>query len=209
MVYFSIRFIGLSRTQVLTQTQPVWSTLMALAFLGERLTLGIAAGTAGIVGGAILLVRERRADRAPVPLFRFLVPVLASFTFALSPILRKFGLVYIPSVTFGMGFATLLAAFFQTSVLPIVDRKDSRRWNARSVRAAIWGACLNTMGGLCFWMAIKEGEVIQVAPIRRISVLFVLILSWWFFRKEEQITLRVAAGAGITVAGAALIVWSG
>jgi uncharacterized membrane protein len=49
--------------------------------------------------------------------------------------------------------------------------------------------------------------VIQVFPIRRLSVLLVIVFSWLFFQEYERITWRVVAGGALSVIGAAAIVW--
>ena len=71
------------------------------------------------------------------------------------------------------------------------------------------GGCLNFIAGLCFITAIKTGDLISVVPITRLSVLFVLIFSWIFIRREEGITWRVIAGGVFSVTGAAVIAAAG
>ena len=58
-----------------------------------------------------------------------------------------------------------------------------------------------------FWGAIKNGEIIQVVPINRLSVLIVILLSWLFFRKQERVSARVVIGGVCSVLGAWAIVW--
>ena len=62
LMYSAISLIGLSRTQILFQFSPLWSSLVAIAVLGERPTLTIGLGTLCIVVGAILIVSDRKGD---------------------------------------------------------------------------------------------------------------------------------------------------
>ena len=47
-----VNLIGLSRNQVMVQTVLIWSSLQGILFLGEQMTMGIAAGTLAIMSGA-------------------------------------------------------------------------------------------------------------------------------------------------------------
>ena len=71
---------------------------------------------------------------------------------------------------------------------------------------AMVGGVFNASAAICFWVAVQMGEIVQVVPINRLSVLFVIIFSWFFFRKEEAITWRVVAGGALSIVGAFLIV---
>jgi len=208
--YMGITLIGLARSQVLTQTQPLWSTLIALVLLGEVLTPMVALGTAGVVYGATLLIREGRAKGRRVPLRNYLVPILSAMSFALAPSLRKFAFAFIPSAPFGLVVSSVAAVGFQLGLGPFVrgePEEAGRPWDRAGVAAILMGSLLNTISGVMFWTAIKNGVVVEVVPMRRLSVLFVLLFSWMFFRRQERVTVRVAAGALLSVAGAAAIAW--
>ena len=63
------------------------------------------------------------------------------------------------------------------------------------------------MAMVLFWNALRDGEIVRVVPINRLSVLFVIFFSWFFFRKQEAVTFRVVAGGILSVVGAFVIVW--
>ncbi len=65
---------------------------------------------------------------------------------------------------------------------------------------------MNVLAALLFWTAVRDGEIVRVVPINRLSVLFVIFFSWFFFRKQEAVTLRVVKGGVISVVGAFIIV---
>ncbi|MDP7504808.1 MAG: EamA family transporter [Nitrospinota bacterium] len=56
-------------------------------------------------------------------------------------------------------------------------------------------------------MALQGGKVTRVVPIQRLSMLYIIFLSWIFFRKDEAISARVVLGGLLAVAGAWAIVW--
>ena len=53
---------------------------------------------------------------------------------------------------------------------------------------------------------MQTGKVVEVVPINRLSVLFVILFSWLFFQRQELISLRVVLGGLLSVAGAYVIV---
>jgi len=50
------------------------------------------------------------------------------------------------------------------------------------------------------------GDLVQVVLVNRLSVLFIILFSWLFFRKQENITWRVVVGGALPVVGAFAIV---
>jgi len=59
--YASVRRIGVARASPLFSSSPLWATVLAAIFLGERPNLLMIAGTLAIVGGIIVIVTERQA----------------------------------------------------------------------------------------------------------------------------------------------------
>ncbi len=209
LMYSAIGLIGLSRTQILFQFSPLWSSLVAIAVLGERPTLTIGLGTLCIVGGAILIVSDRKGDVKKTRLAFYLLPVLAALVMAAAPTMRKHAFEILPSATFGLTVACLVAFSLQAALLPITERKVGIRLELRPLVIAVAGGVMNAAAAMLFWTSLRLGEVIQVVPIRRLSVLLVVFFSWLFLGKQDRITWRVVAGAVITLIGGAAIMWEG
>ena len=57
--YASVRRIGAARAAPLFSSSPLWSVILAVAFLGERPNVMIIAGTVAIVAGVVLIMTER------------------------------------------------------------------------------------------------------------------------------------------------------
>lgn len=207
LMYSAIDLIGLSRTQILFQFSPLWSSLVAIAVLGERPTLTIGLGTVCIVGGAILIVSDRKGDVKNTKIFFYLLPVLAALVMAAAPTMRKHAFEILPSATFGLTVACLVAFSLQAALLPITERKEGIRIDRHALMIAIAGGVMNAAAAITFWTSLRLGEVIQVVPIRRLSVLLVVFFSWLFLGKQDRITWRVVAGAVITLIGGAAIMW--
>ena len=58
---------------------------------------------------------------------------------------------------------------------------------------------------LCYFRALKFGEVSKVAPIDKLSVVIAMALAMMFF--GEKLNLREGLGAALIVAGALLLAW--
>ena len=63
--YASIRRIGAARAAPLFSSSPLWATLLAVLFLGERPNVTIIAGTLAIVAGVVVIVNEGRNSESP------------------------------------------------------------------------------------------------------------------------------------------------
>jgi len=200
------RLVGVSRTSIVMQSILVWSTALAVIFLGEQLTIGIISGSLLIMTGGALLVWERDELQKNIPFHYYLAPLLTALTFALTFLFRRYGLIWISSAPLGMGIANGTAAILMTSYLCFTTEKTGKRWDSRGILLASLGAVFNASAAMCFWVAVHMGEIVQVVPINRLSVLFVIVFSWFFFRKEEAITWRVVLGGVLSVVGAFLIV---
>jgi transporter family protein len=207
LIYYSMAKIGVSRTQVLFQTSPIWTAAVAIVSLGERINFFIGAGTLAIVGGAILIVQDRGRDEKKIRFTLLLIPLIAALIMAAAPTLRKLAFVLIPSAAFGLTVACMVATTLQIAILPLTERNSPPRLDRSALIPAFVGAVMNAFAALVFWTALRTGDVIQVFPIRRLSVILVIVFSWLFFQEHERITWRVAAGGAMSVLGAAAIVW--
>lgn len=206
--FISAALIGMARSQILMQIHPIWSALLAVLLLGETITAPVALGTCAIVLGAILLVRERGAGGARPPLWHYLTPVLAAFFFSFAPPLRKIAFQTIPSPALGIAIATITGALLQLGSAPFVRRHelDPRGWSRKSLWPILGGGAFNVMSGYAFWLAIKNGRLVEVIPVNRLSILFLILFSWLFYQRLERVNSRVVAGGALAVAGAAAIV---
>jgi len=202
-----VNLIGLSRTQVLLQTVLIWSSLQGIFFLGEQMTVGIAVGTLAIMCGAILLLYDRRTDEVSTPLRYYFVPVFASFLLSLTFVFRKFGLVMLPSTSMGIAVSTGSAALLLAAIIPFDKKGGTRRWDPRGLFTVSLGTVSNFVAAIFFWSAVQRGEVVQVIPINRLSILLVIFLSWFFMQKQEAVTWRIALGGAFSVVGAFAVVW--
>ena len=204
--YSAIPRIGVSRYQVLLQTVPIWSALIAIIFVGEALGPFTALGTVFIIAGSIFLVKEHHTESRGVSLIYLAFPLMAACLLGATPTFRKFGFIHIPSSSLGMAIglgAGLLFSLISFFLFP--SKKESGRWEWRPSLLVISGGAINAISAVAYWRAIQVGDVVEVIPITRLSLLFVLLFSWIIFRRQERITGRVLIGAALALIGALAI----
>ncbi len=90
----AMKLIGLARAAVVSQTVLVWSSAMAVGFLGERMTFRIALGTLAIMIGAGLLVyKEKSEEKRRIPIHYYLVPAASALMYAFAHLTGKYAFV--------------------------------------------------------------------------------------------------------------------
>ena len=88
------------------------------------------------------------------------------------------------------------------------DVADSLELTALSGRTWLFLALSGIATGLswlCYFRALQLGQASQVAPIDKLSVVFVLGFAALFLR--EPLTIRTGLGAALIVAGAIVLAW--
>ncbi|MED5578935.1 MAG: EamA family transporter [Nitrospinota bacterium] len=201
--------IGLARTQTLYQTAPIWSSIVAILFIGEKLNTSIAIGTILVVFGGMILVHEARGKNKIAKSFYYFLPVISAMFFSFSPTFRKLAFSYIPCASLGIAIASCAAIICQCFVSIFLGKKEenfiSFSWHKKAVITMSLAGLFNIMTGLTFWTSIKNGNIVEVFPIRRLSLVFVIFVSWLFFKKIERLSFQVILGAVIAIAGALMV----
>jgi len=206
LLFVSATRVGISRASPLRNTSPLFASLLAIGLLGERWTLPMALGTLFIIAGASLLgMRESGAPKT----FRrryLLLPLAAGFLGGFSSPLRKFGFSLLPSVPLAT-CAVLLGSL--TSLVIYLSATGRYKELVLNRRTFQWFG----LNGLCSGMAIaanlialEKGNVVIVSPLIATVPLFTVLLSFFFLRAFERVTLNIAIGAGSICLGGILLI---
>jgi bacterial/archaeal transporter family protein len=131
--------------------------------------------------------------------------ILSALTAALVAIFGKIGLQGIDTNT-----ATMIRAGIMFIILILVvlfTGKLGQISTALSNHKALFYIILSGIAGaaswICYFFALKLGKASQVASIDRLSIVFVIILATLIL--GEKISLKIALGAIVMVAGAILV----
>lgn len=200
--YVAVEKVGASIAGTLTSLNPLVSTILAILFLGERVTLPILAGTVVIVLGAALLSSGGR--RVGFRTRHLALPILSATCFGIVSILRKVGLGETGAVlgsainvtTAFVAYTAFLLATGQRSAMAC--RWPSFRWFVAAGLAENGGVFLNVV-------ALGLGTVSVVAPLTGAAPIFVLMLSFVFLRGVEALGPRIVIGTLLTVFGIYLV----
>ncbi len=92
--YKGIDRVGASKATSVKNSSPFLTAVLAVVFLGEELSLLLAAGITLIVLGIAVLTQAKRTDPGGVGRIRyFLYPIIAALCFGVNPIFKKIGMV--------------------------------------------------------------------------------------------------------------------
>ena len=195
---------GATVTATFAATAPLFAAVLAIAFLGERLTLAIAAGTLLTVLGIVTLSRTPRDSRRQRLVAAALLFATATAAIrGLSHFIGKIGMELLPNAfmaafcSFAVSLAILAAAY----------RWRRGRWPGRLPAAGVrcfgvTGLCIATGIGLLF-AALLVGQVVIVSPIVGTYPVFTLLASAAL--GDERIAGKVLAGVGLVVVGVAFV----
>jgi transporter family protein len=95
-------------------------------------------------------------------------------------------------------FAWSVAAFTNTQSLATIPRKT---WLFLALSGLATG-----LSWLCYFRALQLGEASKVAPIDKLSVVFVIILAGVFL--QEKMTWHHWLGGGLITMGAVVLAWA-
>ena len=196
------RRAGATVVSTFSGTAPLFAAAFAIAFLGERLTLVIALGTALTVFGlATLSWMPRGAGRLVTVALLFATATAAIR--GLNHAIAKVGIDLLPNVLMA-GFVSFAVSF---AVLLVVYRLSRGRLPRRVPRAGVvyfvlTGVSIGAGMGFLF-AALSLGTVVVVSPITATYPVFTLLLAAAL--RDERITGKVVGGVGLVVAGVMLI----
>lgn len=205
LLFVSASKVGISRASPLRNTTPLFAGVVAVALLGETVTVPIAVGTLLIVLGASLLGIKESETAFPYQRVYLLLPVMAAFLGGFSNPMRKLAYTMIDSVPLaicvvqGGAFAALVTYLLATGKhRELVFRRETLGWFGLS-------GVLNSAAVACNMTALEMGDVVLVSPLIATTPLFTVVLSTVFLRSFEKVTLKVAAGAAAIFLGGVVL----
>lgn len=135
---------------------------------------------------------------------QWLILALLSAIFAAAvAIFGKIGLEGIDS-TLATGLRAGVMFVFMVLVLLFTKKiPNITTLNRKAVLFIILGGIAGALSWIFYFLALKLGQASKVAPIDRLSVVFVIIFATLFL--GEKLTLKVALGTILVAVGAILI----
>jgi drug/metabolite transporter, DME family len=203
--YVGMERLGVARSSPIVNTSPIFSSILAVIFLGEVWLPQNILGTCLVIAGVIVLSSRKPVD-GDWRVKDVIYPVLAALAFGISSNLRKAGLTAVSrpllgaAVTLGTAFVVLLL------IVQLRGGRQALKWNVQSSRWMLAGALVNTAALLSFFAALNVGQVVRVEPLVACNPLFSILWTGIFLRGIERLSGQIVAGALVTVAGTLLVV---
>jgi transporter family protein len=132
--------------------------------------------------------------------------ILSAFFAAATALLAKAGVAHVdPNLATAIR-TTVVLIFAWTIALSLGTHAGIAQVGRRSWLFLIASGLATGLSWVCYFRALSMGEASKVAPIDKLSVVFVVLLAWPLL--GEMLTWGKAAGALLIAAGAILLAWS-
>ena len=202
LTYKGIDTLGVAVTDPIRATTPLFSAMMAIIFLGEKLTLPIVFATLMIIAGITLLSWRNGSMNLGGSAVFLWYPIAASALAGATQVVRKFGLAAVPHPF--LAAAVTATSSFIVSILTLwYVEKSQETWKMN--RQCFWwflaAGITISFGMVCIYYALDLGKVSVVIPIASTGPFFSLILTALFLRDVERVTLRIVLSAAMIVGG--------
>lgn len=201
----AVREVGASRTAIMIGTAPLLATIIAVAFRGEALVIGLVVGTMLIVIGGASLAWDRNLPpgfRARGMLFAFFCALLFA---ARDNAVRMLGgasdMDPLAATTW-----TLIGAAVAVAVYATIARRGAVLTEYRSVfRSFIPAGVVFALAYLALVVALEIGRVIVFAPLNAMQSMWTVLFAWLLLGKSDGIGARIVLAMLLVVLGGILI----
>jgi drug/metabolite transporter, DME family len=201
LTYAGIHYVGAAAGTTLRGAHPLFSTTLAILFLGEPLNLLIVLGTIAIVAGVALISWQGNKKQASVRWWHLAYPLSAAFLAGVSHPLRRYTLKLAIEPLYLAAVIGIVALPWLVSATLLPGQSQKPVWDRRAIGPFVIAGALETLGILLGIVALSIGQVVVVSPIIATSPLWIVLGSWLFLRDIERLTLRTLLGALCVVAG--------
>jgi DME family drug/metabolite transporter len=201
LTFMGLQKIGTSRSQPLRNSYPLWSTVIAIALMGERASAAVLLGTLLVVAGVVKI--SWKPEVAP-PSYRWWHVVYSMIAGLLAGVafpLRRYGLTITNEPAF---FSFVVAIVSLLGAVPYTLWTGGERkliWHRRAVIDFFLSGFFEALGALLTLIALTTGRVVIVSPIVATTPLFSLMISLIFLRGKERITTVTVLGTMAVVVG--------
>jgi drug/metabolite transporter (DMT)-like permease len=191
----SLTLLPLATVFALEFTMPAWVALLAIPWLGERMTVVRAGGIVLGFLGVLIIVRPGAESFHPA----VLLVLAAAIGFAISIITTK-------QLTRSVGTFAIL--FWMNAMqLPMglagSDPLFMLRLEAAEIPFVMGVAIAGIASHFCLANAFRSGDATLVVGFDFLRIPLIAVVGWLFYR--EPLDLFVFAGAGVIIVG---VVWS-
>ena len=222
--FLSVNLIGASRASLFVSSQAPFAAIFAVVFTGESIHPLVALGTAGVVGGLLFasgdsILEGWRTEKTF--LLGYLMALGAGASYGATNVMAKHTLGVYDSPLMMTAFSMLVGLVVLSPLVgasaahsgiirpgnPGVPGRHSILRSLLSFKYVALSGLASGIAVISWYFAVQRADVVVISPIVSSSPLVTLFLAHLFLTRLERVTRRLAAGAGLTVAGVILVVW--
>ena len=131
--------------------------------------------------------------------------LLSALFAGLTAVLAKVGVENVNSHLATAIRTTVILVFTWAIVFAVVPSGALSCISRRTWLFLVLSGLATGLSWLCYFRALQLGEVTQVAPIDKLSVVFAIVLAAFLLR--ERLSFHQGLGAALIVAGALVLAW--
>lgn len=206
--FAGVQRVGASVNSAGISTRPLFTTLLALGFLGEHVSVVTVAGILVLVVGLAVLALARGGDLSGWESWELVFPLAAAFCFGVGNVLRRYGLQLTQTTALEAVALNELAALVVLSAYALArNRRDVLVAPPRSYAFFAGSGTLTAIALFALFTALSlpEGRVVIVDPLTASAPLFTAGFSYFLLRDLERVTRGVVTGAVLIFVGTALV----
>jgi S-adenosylmethionine uptake transporter len=201
----SIRLAGPSRAAILVGVAPLVSALLAIAFLGEPIRVGLVAGTLIVVAGGVFLVAERSRPKEFQAL-GMAAALLCALMFGIRDnLVRNASTHHHPPPLLATAASLLGACLILLAYLVVVRRRALRERLGSSFRPFVPAGLTLGFAYAFLVEGLSHGRVTVVAPLSATQSIWGVVFAAIIVGRSELIGRRTVIAGLLIVAGSALI----
>ena len=136
-----------------------------------------------------------------------ILALLSALVTGLSAVVSKIGLSKVDSSA-GFAVQSVVILIISCTYATVTGKtKELARLEMKDWGYLLLAGAVTTVAYLCYFGAIKAGDVSRVAPVDRLSLVFSIVFAVLFL--SEKVTPTLMVGAGLMVVGALIVAVSG
>lgn len=181
------------------KSSTVLTIILAVIFLGERVTVYKTLGVVFIAIGTLLMIEKKDTEKKSEGEGWLIYALLSAFFASLTTILGKIG---IEGVESNLGTAIRTAVVIVMSFIMVAftgKTGEIKKIDKKELGFILLSGLSTGASWLCYYKALQDGEAGIVVPIDKLSILVTIAFSYIVFK--ERLSKKVMLGLVMIVFG--------
>lgn len=194
--FYAMARIPIADVTAMNYMSPIYVTLGAALFLGEKLALRRIMAVVIALVGAVIILRPGFREIGPGHVAMLIAAVVFGASYLLAKLLSD---ETSPIIVVGM-----LSIFVTIGLFPMaLSNWVTPSWHALGMLAAV--ACVATAGHYTMTLAFAAAPITVTQPVTFLQLLWACLLGYFVF--DEGLDLWVVVGGGVILSSVSFITW--